>query len=104
MWVFLVEGNLQVFYRLFIYVLLLEIQLSRVEDFRLFIYVLLLEIQLSRGEDFRLFIYVPLLEIQLSRGEDWIPLTGLTPPHFCACPKPGPEFPTSYVVGFFCVQ
>jgi hypothetical protein len=32
-----------------------------------------------------------------------ISLTGLTPPHFCACPKPGPGFPTSYVV-FFSVQ
>ena len=28
---------------------------------------------------------------------------GLTPPHLCVCPKPGPGFPTSYVVGFFCV-
>ena len=25
-----------------------------------------------------------------------IPLPGLTPPYFCACPKPGPRFPTSY--------
>ena len=25
------------------------------------------------------------------------PLTGLIPPHFCACTKPGPEFPTSYM-------
>jgi hypothetical protein len=30
-----------------------------------------------------------------------ISLTGLTLPHFCACPKPGPGFPTSYVVVFF---
>ena len=29
-----------------------------------------------------------------------IPLTGLMPPpHVCAFPKPGPGFPTSYVVG-----
>ena len=28
-------------------------------------------------------------------------LTGLTLPHFCACPKPEPGFPTSYVVVFF---
>jgi hypothetical protein len=28
----------------------------------------------------------------------WIPLTGFSPPHFCSCPKPGPGFPTSYVV------
>jgi hypothetical protein len=25
-----------------------------------------------------------------------IPLTNLTLPHFCACPKPGPGFPTSH--------
>ena len=30
-----------------------------------------------------------------------IPLTGLTLPHLCACPKPGPGFPTSYVMVFF---
>ena len=30
-----------------------------------------------------------------------IPLTGLTPPHFYASPKPGPGFLTSYVVVFF---
>jgi hypothetical protein len=34
-----------------------------------------------------------------------IPLNGLTLPHFCACPKPGPEFPTFYVmIVFFCVH
>jgi hypothetical protein len=27
--------------------------------------------------------------------------TGLTLPHFCACPKPGPGFPKPYGVGFF---
>jgi len=31
-----------------------------------------------------------------------IPFTGLTPPHFYTCPKPGLEFPTSYVVVFLC--
>ena len=25
----------------------------------------------------------------------------LTPPHFCACPNPGPGFPTPYVMGVF---
>jgi hypothetical protein len=30
-----------------------------------------------------------------------IPLFCLTLPHFCACPKPGPGFPTSYVMVFF---
>jgi len=29
-----------------------------------------------------------------------IPLTGLNPPQFCACPKLGPGFPTSYAVVF----
>ena len=38
-----------------------------------------------------------------------IPLTGLTPPHFCGCPKPESGFLTSDVVAFFvcvcvCVQ
>ena len=34
--------------------------------------------------------------------EGWagITLTSLIPPHFCACPKPGPGLPTSYVVVF----
>jgi hypothetical protein len=30
-------------------------------------------------------------------GRVGIPLTGLTRPHFCACPKPEHGFPTSYV-------
>jgi len=34
-------------------------------------------------------------------GRVGIPLISLTPTHFCACPKPGAGFPTSYVVGFF---
>ena len=32
---------------------------------------------------------------------DGIPLTGLTPPHICACPKTGPGFSTPYVMVFF---
>jgi len=49
------------------------------------------------------FVYVLQFEIQLSRGEGLYPITvtGLTPPHFCACPRPGPGFPTTYVVVFF---
>ena len=30
--------------------------------------------------------------------------SGLTPSHVCACPNPGPVFPTSHVVGAFYVQ
>jgi len=37
------------------------------------------------------FLYVSPLE--LSRGRVGIPSTGLTLPHFCACPKSGPGFP-----------
>ena len=32
-----------------------------------------------------------------------IPLTGLSPPHSCACPKTGPGIPRSYVEVFFSV-
>jgi len=32
------------------------------------------------------------------------PLTGLTPPHLCACPMPGSGFPTTYGVVCSCVQ
>ena len=35
-----------------------------------------------------------------NKGMVGIALNGLTLPHFCACPKPGPWFPTSYVVFF----
>ena len=50
---------------------------------------------------YRLFIHVSVLPfgIQLLRGVE-IRLDGSTLPHFCACPKPGPGFPTSYVVVF----
>ena len=34
------------------------------------------------------------------RGEVGIPLTGLTPSYLCAFPKPGPRFPTPYVLVF----
>ena len=37
-------------------------------------------------------------------GRAGVPLTGLTPPHVCACLKSGPRIPTSYVVVFFFVQ
>jgi len=40
------------------------------------------------------------LEIQLSRGV-WIWLTGLTPPHFVGCDKPGHGFPTPHALDIF---
>jgi hypothetical protein len=48
-----------------------------------------------------MFICVLPLDLQLSRGRLVVPLTGLTPPHVCACSKPGHGLPTSYVMGFF---
>jgi len=39
--------------------------------------------------------------LSYQKGRVGIPLIGLTPPHFCACPMPGPGFPTSYVVVYF---
>jgi hypothetical protein len=70
-----------------------------------------------------MIIYALPWEIQLSRGEGWdpvikrrglgssyqeervgIPLTCLTRPHCCTCLKPGPRFPKSHVVVFFCVH
>ena len=54
-----------------------------------------------------IIIYVPKIirkEDYILRGSVWIPLTNLTPPHCCACPKSGPRFPLAYVMVFFCVQ
>jgi hypothetical protein len=35
-------------------------------------------------------------------GRLGIPLNRFNPPHFCACPKQGPGFPTSHVMVFLC--
>ena len=45
------------------------------------------------------FIYV--LPLRSNYQEVWIPLTGLTLPHICACPTPGPGFLMSYVMILF---
>jgi hypothetical protein len=42
------------------------------------------------------------ISINNQEERDGIPLTGLTHPYLYACPKPGPGFPTSYVVFFLC--
>ena len=39
--------------------------------------------------------------LNYSPGEGLDPLTSLTLPHVCACPKQRPGFPTSYVMVFF---
>jgi len=52
---------------------------------------------------YRLFICLCSWRSKYQEGVG-IPLTGLTLPHFCACPKSGPEFPTSYVMVCFYVQ
>jgi hypothetical protein len=55
---------------------------------------------------YRLFIYVLPLEIQFSREQGCHLINCLTQPYFCACPKSGPGFPTSYmyVVVFFVIS
>jgi len=66
---------------------------------------------LSGSESMQVFfivcLYVLPKEIKLSKEtkkEGWgVPLSGLTPPHVCACPKPEPGFPSSYVVVFLCL-
>ena len=44
------------------------------------------------------------MEIQFSRGNGLIPLTGITPPQFCAYYKSGPGFLMSYVAFPFCAH
>jgi hypothetical protein len=43
-----------------------------------------------------LFVYICIAagDPIVKKGRVGIPLTGLILPHFCNCPKPGPEFPT----------
>jgi hypothetical protein len=36
----------------------------------------------------------------LSREDGCDPINLLNPPHLCVCPRPGPVFPTSYVLVF----
>ena len=49
------------------------------------------------------FVYIYMFWLCWSRGLG-ITLNCLILPHFCACPKPGPGFPMSYVKVFFLVQ
>ena len=41
-----------------------------------------------------------IITVQIKSWGERVPLTDLTPPPFCACPKPGPGFTTSYVMVF----
>ena len=50
-------------------------------------------------QDHRLFLSVLSLEIKWSEGAG-IQLTGLTPPSFYVCSKPGHGFPLSFIVVF----
>ena len=40
------------------------------------------------------------VEDQVIKREGWDPINQLNTPHFCACPKRRPGFPTSYVAVF----
>ena len=50
------------------------------------------------------YICIAVGDLVIKRGEVGvdIPLTDLNPPHVCACPKAGNEFPTLYTVVFVC--
>jgi hypothetical protein len=52
---------------------------------------------------FLLFVYICIAvgDPVIKRAGLEFPLTDLNLPQFCACPKPGPGFPPSYVVGLF---
>jgi hypothetical protein len=41
-----------------------------------------------------------IITVQIKSWGEGVPLTDLTPPPFCACPKPGPGFTTSSVMVF----
>ena len=76
---------------------------AQVFFYRLCIYVLPLEIQLSREKGWRSSYQEERVEIQLSRWEGWDPINWFNPDtYLCACPKQGLRYPTSYVVVFLC--
>jgi hypothetical protein len=50
---------------------------------------------------FRKIWYCLIKTCTIIRGRMWRPLTSLTLPHFCACPKPGPGDPIPYAGVFF---
>ena len=44
-------------------------------------------------------------QLQCQKGiRGWDAINLFNPPHVCACPQPGPGFPTSYVVFFLCSE
>ena len=45
-----------------------------------------------------------LLEIQSTEKDGWNPITGLTLPQLCACPKPEHGFPTFCGCDLFHIQ
>ena len=52
---------------------------------------------------YHLLIYCCRRRSSYLEGRVEIPLIGLMPPHFCACPKPVSGFPTPYVIVFIFV-
>ena len=50
---------------------------------------------MTQNSNTKTFLYTRQISYQEGGGV-WIPLTGLTPPHFGACPEPGLRFPTSW--------
>jgi hypothetical protein len=75
----------------------------------MFIMLLTFVIFLSGSESMQVFLSLvsicivegdPVIK-RNQEGRVRIPLTCLTPPHVCACPKSEPGFTSSYVVVFF---
>jgi hypothetical protein len=62
-------------------------------------YIIYIVCSIFTGAWFLLFvyIYVALGDPVIKRE---IPLNNLTPPHICACPKPGSEYPTHMLWSF----
>ena len=52
---------------------------------------------LSGSESMQDFVSSVYICIAVDQEDEGIPLTALPSPHFCACPKPGAGFPTSYI-------
>jgi hypothetical protein len=48
-----------------------------------------------------LYMYCRWRSSYQKEGRIVIPLTGITPPHVCACSKPGHGFSTTYIVIYF---
>ena len=68
------------------------------------IYNTFLPIDLASTSYPYMYVYVNCRKLFQTIYTNWIPFTSLTPPHFCACPKPGPRFLSLLCHCHFCTQ